>query len=370
MKSLALGLMSGTSADGVSAAAGTFSRKKFHLAGYRTYPFPYPLRLKIRNAHSLTTPELSRLNFELGQVFAAAALRFLKDFKIPRRHITVAGSHGQTVYHGPLDRPANTLQIGEPSFLAEALGVPVVADFRPRDMAAGGEGAPLIPYFDHFFFGDGPVTALQNIGGIGNVTVTGRGAKPVAFDTGPGNTLMDFAVKKLSGGKITYDREGRLAARGRLIIPALETMCRHPYFKRKPPKSTGPELFSEHFIPRLLWRHTPEDTLATLNFFTAWTIAESYRLFLPGTLSRVIISGGGALNQTLVMHLAALLHPVPVISIDSFGLPPQAKEPLAFAFFAWRAIHGQINHSPEGTRASGARILGKIIPAGSFHANA
>ncbi|HTL47521.1 MAG TPA: anhydro-N-acetylmuramic acid kinase [Verrucomicrobiae bacterium] len=363
MGKLALGLMSGTSADGVSVAAGSFGGD-FKIYGYETYDFPPALALQIKRARSLKIDEFSRLNVSLGKFFGRCALSFITKNKLSRSRIAVIGSHGQTLYHGPADNPPNTLQAGEPSEIAEITGLPVVADFRPRDIAAGGEGAPLIPFFDQFFFGKGRPRALQNIGGIGNVSLVGKPVRPLAFDTGPGNCLMDLAAARFSRGKSSCDRNGILASRGKVDFKAVNEMMRHPFFRRKPPKSTGLELFNERFVPARLWRQEREDCLATLTYFTAHAIRQSYEAFLPRGVAEVIVSGGGAFNKTLMKFLRQLLAPVPVRSIADYGMHPQAKEPLAFAFFAWEAIHGRINHFPAGTGAQKTRVLGKIIPGG------
>lgn len=359
MKS-ALGLMSGTSGDGVSIALAGFEGKSFETAAEKTYPYPASIAKLLPKAAKLQTPQISELNAFLGRYFADCAVRFIRKYGRGRR-IAAAGSHGHTVFHAGSGRPAHTLQIGEPSYLAQALGIPVVSDFRPADIAAGGQGAPLIPFFDRYFFGGKP-RAMQNIGGIGNVTFVG-GKKLIAFDTGPGNCLIDEAVQSMTRGKRRYDEDGKIAARGRILFAAVEAMMRHPYFKQKPPKSTGRELFNERFLPASLKTAAPEDRIATLTYFTASAIRESYRRFLPSGLEEAVISGGGALNRTLMRHLAALLAPIPVLSIEKFRLPAQAKEPVAFAFFALRAVEGKTNHCPEGTGARREVILGKITPA-------
>jgi len=364
MKSkLALGLMSGTSADGLSIVLAEFKPRSFSLKHYTTVPYPHHLTKKIRKALTLRTPELSRLHFDLGHFFADHSLKFLNKHRIPFEKIAVIGSHGQTVYHGPHDRPANTLQIGEPAVIAEKTGIPVVADFRPGDIACGGSGAPLIPYFDHFFFSDRFGKALQNIGGIANVTFVKKGQLPIAFDNGPGNMLMDLAMLKISRGKAAFDRNGQLARRGNILEPILVSLKKHPYFQKQPPKSTGKELFNLTLVPRRLWREKPEDILATLTYFTAWAIADSYYAFAPFGLTEVLVSGGGALNPVLMNHLKQLLYPADVRIQDEFKLQPQAKEPLAFAFFALRALHHQTNHLPSVTGAKRPVILGKLIHA-------
>lgn len=369
MKQLAIGLMSGTSLDGLSIALCRFNQKTFDLLHYKTYPYPEVLTKKISRGLNLKTPELSQLNTELGHFYANRLVQFLKKHRISSKKICVIGSHGQTIYHGIGDRFKNTLQIGEPSFLAEQTGIPVVADFRVRDIAAGGEGAPLIPYFDQYFFGQGSCRALQNIGGIANVTVVGKSNPLLAFDTGPGNCLIDWAIQRATRNKLKFDRNGEIARKGSINHAVIRQMMAHPYFKKRPPKSTGRELFNEKFIPSSLLKEKTSDLIATLTYFTAYSIYQSYQTFIPQKISEIIVSGGGALNKTLMNHLKELFHPVPVTSIEKFGIPAQAKEPVAFAFFALQALNGKINHLPQGTGAKSARILGKIIP-GNLHAAA
>ena len=362
MKEIAIGLMSGTSADGLSIAACSFAPSLKTIV-YHTYDYPRPLGKKILSAAHLKVSEISRLNFELGHFYAARVLQFLKEFRLQKSAVTVIGSHGQTIYHGPKDHPANTFQIGEASFMAERTGIPVVCDFRVRDIAAGGSGAPLIPFFDQYFFGKGKPAALQNIGGIANVTYVGKNVRPIAFDNGPGNCFMDWAARKYSGEKKAYDRNGETAARGKIYFEIIQKMMRHPYFKARPPKSTGRELFSEAFLPHRLKKLNLNDLMATLTYFTAFSIHNSYQKFLNlKSISKVIVSGGGAFNSTLMSHLRELFMPIPVLSIQDFGIHPQAKEPAAFAFFAWQVIHGKTNHLPETTGAKHACLLGKIIP--------
>lgn len=356
----ALGLMSGTSGDGLSIALAGFSGKTCQVLAYKTYPYPAELSKKLSRAAELKTPELSLLNAELGIFFTKKALEFLKTESVKSSSIEVIGSHGHTVFHAGADKIPHTFQVGEPSYLAEALNIPVVSDFRPRDIAAGGSGAPLIPFFDQHFWGD-KVRALQNIGGIANVTVVG-GAQLTAFDTGPGNCLIDWAVQKMTRGKQSYDKSGKIAARGKINLNAVKKMMSHAYFSKRPPKSTGRELFNENLIPAPLRKSNPEDLIATLTYFTAYSIYAGYQKWIKDPIREVIVSGGGAYNLTLMTHLIKLFAPVPVVSIEHYKIHAQAKEPAAFAFFALQALEGKINHSPEGTGAGHAAILGKITP--------
>jgi anhydro-N-acetylmuramic acid kinase len=361
---LAIGLMSGTSGDGISGALCSFTNRRFEIIGYRTSAYPPAIAQALQRGPSLPAAEVSRLNMVLGRLFAACALKLLQQARLPASAVAAIGSHGHTLYHGPADKPRNTLQIGEPSVIAERTGIPVVADFRMRDLAAGGEGAPLMPFFDQYFFG-GNVRALQNIGGIANVTVTGPSGVLAAFDNGPGNCLIDWATRRVTGNRLPYDRDGAIAARGFIDMKAIRNMASHPYFQKRPPKSTGRELFNPAFLPRELAQDRSENLVATLTYFTAHTLRESFARFVPVRPEEIIVSGGGARNGTLMHHLRLLFYPTPVQSIEDRGIPAQAKEPIAFAFFALQAIENKINHCPEATGASSPRILGKILPAHS-----
>ena len=372
MKNIALGIMSGTSADGISIIAARFSARRYDVLAYDTFAYRRKMSALIRSAPDMKTTAISQLNFLLGHSFADAVNQFLKKHRIPRINICVIGSHGQTIYHGPDDAVPSTFQIGEPSVIAERTGVSVVSDFRTADVAAGGSGAPLIPFFDQLCYGGGSVRALQNIGGIGNVSVVGKSVKKaVAFDTGPGNCLMDLAVHSITRGKMAFDRNGSMARHGGINLRLVYKMAKHPYFRRPPPKSTGRELFNKHFMPadmHKLIRSSPRDALATLNYFTAYTIADSYRQFiLPNHRpSEVLVSGGGVMNPVLMKNLSALLTPIQVRSISETGIHPQAKEPLAFALYAWLAVQGKSNHLPSATGASHIVLLGKITPGTNF----
>ena len=355
---LAVGLMSGTSADGVSAALVAIGARDIRVVRHRTYPYSAMLKNRVLGASGLSVAELSRLNVELGEAFAAAALKIAG-----RSHPSVIGSHGQTVWHGPNAIPPNTLQIAEPAVIAERTGVTVVADFRPRDMAAGGQGAPLVPAFDFFLYGQGPLTAVINIGGIANTTILGRGKIHAAFDTGPGNVLLDEAVRRATQGRRDYDAGGRLATLGMVDETLLKRLLRNPYFLLTPPKSLdrstfGPALL-KRIYPRLTSKNLP-DALATLCELTARSLWLAILENSPGPLSAVVISGGGALNTHLMRRLRALFSPAPIgITV----IPVMAKEAACFAWLAARALDGKTNNAPSATGARGPRILGKIVPS-------
>lgn len=357
--------MSGTSADGVSAVVARFSGKVFEIIASRTDPYPADVAERIRRGGALQASALSSLNMEVGRLFARTAVRVIEQSKVDRGEIVCVGSHGQTVYHGPADSVPNTLQIGDPAVIAAETRVPVVSGFRTGDVTAGGQGAPLIPYFDRFFFGQGAPRALLNIGGIANVAVVGRGVDPLAFDTGPGNTLMDLAMRETSGGVARYDAGGRLAKQGAIQMEAVERMLAHEYFSRKPPKSTGPELFDGDFLDQAFgraWTSMGPDLLATLNYMTSITIQEAFRSFVFPSygVEDILVSGGGVNNKTLMKKLVCLFAPIPVRSIAEAGIPPLAKEPLAFAFYGLRRMKNQPNHLPAVTGAERQVLLGSV----------
>ena len=358
-----LGLMSGTASDGLSIALAAFKGRKCRLIAYQTFSYPRTLADRLLRMGASQAPQpiadISKLHRWLGDFFAAKTVLFLKRHRMAASRIRAIGSHGHTLYHGPGANPPSTFQIGEPSFLAERTGIPVVSDFRQRDLAARGEGAPLIPFFDQTFFGNGLLTACQNIGGIANVTLVGRGLKrTVAFDNGPGNCLMDEAMRKTY--RRPYDEAGRIAGAGRIHFRDVMRILKHPFFRKAPPKSTGRELFHLENFKSELRGLRGADLMATLAYVTARSIADSYRRFLPRNLKRVIVSGGGAKNGTLMRHLKDLLMPVAVESIERWGISAQAKEPMAFAYLALCAVLHRINHLPEATGARAPRILGKI----------
>ncbi|MBI5247041.1 MAG: anhydro-N-acetylmuramic acid kinase [Elusimicrobia bacterium] len=355
---LGVGLMSGTSADGVTAALVRLSPSGLRVLRHRTYPYSATLKKRVLGAPSLSVAELSRLNVELGEAFAAAALKISG-----RARPSVIGSHGQTVWHGPNDVPPNTLQIAEPAVIAERTGITTVADFRPRDMAAGGQGAPLVPAFDLFLYGRGPLRAVINIGGISNATIVGLGKIHAAFDAGPGNALLDEAVRRVSDGRREYDAGGRLAASGRVDEKILRRLSTHPYFFKAPPKSLdrstfGPALLDRYY-PRLNKKNLP-DALATLCELTArslWLSIVENSSFPP---VEIVVAGGGALNKHLMRRLSALFSPARVRAAE---IPVMAKEAACFAWLAARALDGKANNAPSATGARGPRILGKIVPA-------
>ena len=375
------GLMSGTSADGVDVAIVDISGKHVRVLAFQTYPYTSPRRKKV---FALFDPETSRaddichLNFVLGEIFAEAVLALCQKSGISPDSIDLIGSHGQTIRHNPTGRRftgkviRSTLQIAEPSVIAQRTGITTVADFRPRDMAAGGQGAPLVPYADFFLFQKKRISrAVQNIGGIANVTFLPAGGKlddVIAFDTGPGNMIIDRTIQLATGGKAKFDRDGRRASKGSVDAALLEKLLKHPFYRRRPPKTTGREAFGAGFADELykeaqarrLWT---EDLVATATVLTATTIADAYRRHLPTMPDEMILCGGGANNATLVKMLRRQLAGVKILRTDDFGIDSDAKEAVSFAILAYATIKGIPNNVPNATGASEPVILGKIIPA-------
>lgn len=361
----ALGLMSGTSADGLSIACCEIKGRSLKVRKFANYTYPSSLQARIIAAKDMRAPELSALNFELGRLWAGMVKKFCRANKVPFRSLDVIGSHGQTVWHAP-GRKGHTFQIGDPAFLAEGTGVPVVSDFRPADMAAGGEGAPLVPFMDEYLYGGGAPVALQNIGGVGNISFVGKGIKTFGFDTGPGNSLMDTAVCELSGGRLSCDRNGAWAAAGEPDMEKVRALLKAPFFRRRPPKSLDRSEYTLSFIKKNLGAlfnlRRSRDLLATLNAFTAASIALAFRDHAPRGTRELIVAGGGALNPVLMDNLAALLLPLGVRarSCAELGLHPLAKEPACFALLAALALRGRVNHCPSATGAGSPRVLGRV----------
>lgn len=375
------GLMSGTSVDGVDAAVVDVGGQKVRLRAFETFAYPTALRaeiLQLCRPESARLDNICRYNFVLGEFFAEAIMKLCRKSGISLGSIDLIGSHGQTIYHDPHGRRyrgraiRSTLQIGEPSVITQRTGITTVADFRPRDMAAGGEGAPLVPYADFVLFGHNTLArAVQNIGGIANVTFLPRNCKPdeiIAFDTGPGNMLIDGVMRLISRGRKNFDRGGRMAARGIGDEGMLEELLRHPFLQRRPPKSTGREEFGDDFAEQVC-RQAGEkdisdvDVVATVTAFTARSIARAYGRFLPGMPDEVILCGGGAHNATLVEMLRDELPGVKMLSTDDFGISVDAKEAVSFAILAWATMRGMPNNVPGATGAAQPIVLGKIVPA-------
>ncbi len=362
-----IGLMSGTSYDAVDAAAADIRLEgdTLVLTPLEMVSQPYPPELQAAIAAALppattTLEQVCRLDTRIGQAFAGLADRANADLCDGRADLIA--SHGQTVFHWVAGTQVmGTLQIGQPAWIAERTGCPVVADFRPRDVAAGGQGAPLVSIFDVMWLRGRPGTAVAvNLGGIANITVAGP--DPVAFDTGPANALIDAVVTRRSGGRMTFDRDGELAAAGHVHTDLLDRLLDEPYYRRPAPKSTGKELFHLDYLTRVLQDFSPvgdEDLIATVTMLTARTVADAVR---DVGATELIASGGGTLNPTLMSMLRTELPGIGVSTSDELGVPSAAKEALAFAVLGFLTAHGLPGTIPACTGARHASVLGSLTP--------
>jgi anhydro-N-acetylmuramic acid kinase len=343
------GIMSGTSLDGIDVAIVDITGKRINTVAHSTTPYSDAVRQRILKAAS--PADISRLNFELGELYAKAVIKACKRAKIPVESLDLIGSHGQTIYH---EGSRNTLQIGEAAVIAERLGVPVVSDFRTRDIAAGGQGAPLVPFVDVLLFSTPNKRRVAlNIGGIANITILPCG---IAFDTGPGNMVIDQLVDRLTQGKQRFDRNGAIAAKGHINRPLLDALLADKYYKAKPPKTAGREQYGSSFVDRLIATGLPlEDLIATATALTAATIARA----VPPK-NEVIAAGGGTHNRQFMAQLAAFLPNSRVTTTAEFGIDPDAKEAIAFAILAHRTWHHGTGNLPAATGARRPVILGKV----------
>lgn len=370
-------MISGTSADAVDVAVCEFSEGDtpgeltLRLLTYGEVPMNPELRGRLiglwRNG-AARLDGLTELNVELGEAFAGAVERVLHEEGIG--DLDLIASHGQTIYHlVETGRTRGTLQMAEPAVIAERTGITVAADFRPADMAAGGEGAPLVPHFDALFFGGDRVRAIQNIGGIANVTFVGPNMAPYAFDTGPGNALLDAAARLLFDE--SCDRNGRHAAGGDVDEYLLSSLLSHPYFGRQPPKSTGREIFGDAFAEEAIMQGRKsgsmgDDIMTTLTALTAKSIVSAYRRFGPPGIEEVILSGGGAHNPALVEALRRRLPGVAIRRHEEFGVPGDAKEAVAFALLGYETLLGLPGNLLACTGAAHPVILGKLTPGRNY----
>src|SRR5271170_2847350 len=383
-KVFAIGLMSGTSHDGVSAAVVELdqrSRPPARLIAFRTFPYARRLRQELLAASAnekVGAAAISTLNFALGREFGRAAIEIARRARIAMSDIAFIGSHGHTFFHLPPRRAArgqiaSTMQLGESAVIAAATGVPAVADFRTMDLAMGGEGAPLAPLAHLWLFADprrGRV--VQNIGGIANATYIpprARNDNPdlIAFDTGPGNGMIDALASRVSGGRMRMDRNGRLAANAQVIEPLLAKLMQHPYFRRRPPKSTGREEFGTHLLDRIVadarqMKVVDHDLIATVTALTARSIADACRRFIfpRGPVGQLIVTGGGAKNPTLMRMLATDLPDVEVITAQDVGVDGDALEAVAFAILGYQMLRGRQGNIPSVTGARAPAVLGKL----------
>jgi anhydro-N-acetylmuramic acid kinase len=374
-----IGLMSGTSADGVDSALveieGYGIDTRIKLIKSATYPFSENVRdrlFRIFPPSICSVVDICELNFALGDAFAEATLKVIEDAGLKVSDVDLIGSHGQTICHLPNSDIRSTLQIGEPSVIAFKTGIVTVADFRVADVSAGGHGAPLVPYVDFLLLRDKEKTrAIQNIGGIGNVTVLPANDDlegVIAFDTGPGNMMIDETVRIITNGQYNYDHNGEIASKGVPNSDMLRKLLSHPFIQQTPPKTTGREDFGAHFTRRLVDEAralgiSDTDLVATVTAYTAECIYENYKRFILPIydVSEVLICGGGVHNQTLMRFLRERLLPINVGIVDDYGLSSDAKEAIAFAVLANETIHGNYGNVQNATGASKRVILGKIV---------
>lgn len=376
-----IGLMSGTSADGMDAAlteiTGCGLGTRVRPVAFVSLPYPEEIRneiLRLAAGDAGGSRDLCRFHFLLGQLGLEACAAVCEKAGVSPEEIDLVGSHGQTLYHLPEAewyvgrKIRGTLQLGEASVIAEGLGCPVVSDFRVRDFAAGGQGAPLVPWAEFLLYRrESQTVGLQNIGGIGNLTVLPAGGAPedtLAFDTGPGNMVMDQIVSRMTDGELRYDEGGRLAAGGRCARSLLDWMLSDPWLKVKPPKSTGREVYGEAYVDALMEKGrsmglSDADMLATATRFTAECIRVAVRDFCPKKPDLLIVGGGGSRNPTLMAQIREVLE-MPVLLNEDLGFDSEAKEAIAFAILANECIHGQPNNMPSVTGARHPVVMGKI----------
>ena len=386
-----VGLMSGTSADGIDAAVLKIGWPPSidtagHLVRLHTRPFAPAERemvFALFDTKRANVEQVSAANFQIGEWFAEAALSAINASGLTPEEVDLIGSHGQTIFHAPpgADRIASTLQIGEPSVIAERTGITTVADFRVRDMAAGGQGAPLVSYVDALLFAHPHETrAVLNLGGIANVTVlppstAHQSSAPIAFDTGPANMVLDWLAAELSGGTERYDAAGRLAALGRADGTLLDELLGDPYFATPPPKTTGRERYGATFAQSLLERARARglgkaDVMATALALTVETVARAIEsaALTHGTVAEVIAGGGGTQNQAMMAALRRRMPAIRLTTHEDHGLASQAKEAVSFAILAAAAISGETNALASCTGARHAVVMGKIVPGVNYRA--
>ncbi len=373
---LAVGLMSGTSLDGIDAVlcdiCGSGNTTRIKQLEFTTLPLSSEIKEKIKRCcnNQATVAQVCSLNFELGELFAKAVQSVCKQYGVKTTQLGFIASHGQTIYHIPRktsDYAASTLQIGESAVIAQRCGCPCIANFRVKDMAAGGEGAPLVPFSEYILYSKkDEAVALQNIGGIGNVTVlpaNGSIDDVFAFDTGPGNMVIDEAMQCLFN--LAYDDNGTIASKGKLIEPLMEQLKKDPYLSLVPPKTTGREVYGSNYTHQLLNQYNtcnPEDIIATLTWFTAYSIAENYRRFIldKHDVKKVILGGGGAHNASLRYFLANELPGIAVLTQEDLGYSSDAKEAIAFVILGNETLHHQFSNVPKATGAKQKVILGNV----------
>jgi anhydro-N-acetylmuramic acid kinase len=381
---LVIGMMSGTSADGIDVAladvSGTPPKLRTELVNHTSRRMPDALRkevLRIAEGAACTSGEISQLNFRLGMAFADAAINACREFRVALSRVKVIGSHGQTIFHQGRAVPflgrstASTLQIGEPAVIAAETRVPTVGDFRVADMAVGGQGAPLVPYADYLLYRHEEIGRVSlNLGGIGNLTVLPATARPgqvVAFDTGPGNMLMDALVWHFTRKKQRFDRGAKLARQGQPNAKVLRELMRDPFLRLGPPKSTGREYYGRAYFQELLrlgkkFGAGPNDLIRTTTEFTVASVVDALKRFVlrKTKVQQLIVSGGGAKNPLIMAQLTAELAPIEVMASSKLGVPEDAKEAYAFALLAYETWHRRASNLPSATGAERPVVLGKV----------
>jgi anhydro-N-acetylmuramic acid kinase len=365
------GIMSGTSLDGIDVAIVDIVGKRIEAVAFHTVPYPKAVRaalLGVSNtmAHTAT---ISRLNFLLGELYAEAVRETCRRKRVPLGSIDLCGMHGQTIFHEgkPAEylnrRVASTLQIGEAAVVAERTGIRTVSNFRERDIAAGGHGAPLVPYVDYLLFRHPRLCRVAvNIGGIANITAIPPRAKPedvIAFDTGPGNMVIDALVSRMTEGRETFDRDGHIARSGAIHYDLLESMVNDPYVRALPPKTAGREQYGQQFVSGLIATGIPlPDLIATATEFTVHSIV--YQIFRTVEPDEIVVSGGGVHNRWLMRSLRRHVSPTPLTTSAEFGVDPDAKEAIAFAMLAYETVRRRPANLPSATGACRPVVLGKI----------
>lgn len=360
-----IGLNSGTSFDGIDVALVKFKKNDLRPIFVDGIVCEYPKKIKeqirklIRAGRDLPLQKTSKLDELLGNLFANAALKIIKKHRLKKEDILLIGSHGQTIYHKP---KVKSVQIGNGKIIAKKTTIKTINNFREADIKAGGEGAPLMPFLDQLCFGKtkkGIITL--NIGGIANITVTGKGIKPIAFDTGPGNALIDLTIKRYF--KKDFDKDGSLARKGEIYYESIEPALKDSYFRKKPPKSTGKEYFNQQFIDKYFSQiKKKEDLISTLTFFTAYTVKYSLEryVFPKHKISEIVVSGGGLKNKTMISFFKKILPDINITSSDKYGLSSKYKEAILFALLGYTCLKQIPNNIPSCTGARKKTVTGKI----------
>lgn len=376
MKKYVIGINSGTSFDGVDVALVEFKKNNLIPRFIDGIIYPLPKNVKkligaaiVGSSRDCSLHGISQLNFVLGEIFAAAALKIVKKNKLKSKEVLLIGSHGQTIYHVPKYEKfgkykiRSTFQIGEASVISQRTGIKTISNFREADISAGGSGAPLMPFLDYIFFKNSKnIKAVLNIGGISNITIVGKNITPIAFDIGPGNALIDLVCKKYFNRD--FDKDGKIANSGDVDIKSVNAALKDQYFKIKPPKSTGKEYFNEVFIKKYFSSiKDKKDLLSTLTYFSAACIEKAFYdfIFPKYDVNELIISGGGVKNKTLITDLQYLFPDLAISSSDQYGIPYKYKEAVLFALLAYTSHFGIKNNIPPSTGAKKSVVLGKII---------